>query len=159
MASVRFPATGREVNLAQLADGGAVIPTQVYIVLLNDNATATEDSAALLARFVAEFGEWADHRSMFGGKMISGTLNQAQVTWLLRNDGGSIKLIEADGQVGFGDEVSAGGSPNFIMVDDERVQLNVDALAALAAASSPYEQIETLAALQVCPSRLRTLVT
>ena len=164
MATVRFPATETELTLQQLSDGSAQLPQQVYIVLLNDSDTVTQDSAALLGSFVAEFGDWADHRSMFGGKMISGTLNQAQVVWLLGNDGGAIKTIEADGQVGFGDEPSvgtgggagmhdgglvfAGGSPSFIEADDERTQLNIDTLAALIAASSPYQQLETLQALQ-----------
>jgi hypothetical protein len=170
MPSVRFPgATAREVTAAQLADGSERIPTQVYIVLLNDSATVGEDSRALLERYASEFGEWVGHHAMFGGKMISGTLSQAQVAWLLSNDGGVIQVIEADGVVSLDDGpgmvvggggmdvgggsvgggmVFTGGSPNFIMVDDERVQLNADTLAALTAAASPYAQIELLQALQ-----------
>ena len=178
---VRFPgATAREVSLAQL-DVVQTIPTQVYIVLLHDSDTVAADSQALIASLAAEFGEWADHHSMFGGKMISGTLSQTQVAWLLSNDRGVIQVIEADGQVGFDDgpgmgmgagdggggagadvgggagvgggTVFAGGSPNFIMVDDERIQLNADTLTALtAAAASPYAQVEVLQAMQVCRS-------
>jgi hypothetical protein len=102
MPNVRFPATNKELSPGHLTDGSSTIPTQVYIVLLNDSDTVGENSRTLLANFTAEFGEWEGHRSMFGGKMISGELDQAKVAWLLTNDCGYIKVIEADGQVGFG---------------------------------------------------------
>eukprot|EP01047_Picozoa_sp_COSAG01_P034333 COSAG01_NODE_2574_length_7434_cov_6.745467_2_plen_102_part_00 len=98
MPNVRFPATGKEFTAQQLADGSAQIPTQVYIILLNDSETVSSDSAALIGAFKSAFGDW-EHKSMFSGKIISGTLEQAQVVWLLGNGTALIKVIEADGQV------------------------------------------------------------
>eukprot|EP01047_Picozoa_sp_COSAG01_P112531 COSAG01_NODE_41276_length_453_cov_1.649718_2_plen_44_part_01 len=44
MPNVRFPATNKEFTAEQLADGSAQIPTQVYIILLNDSETVSSDS-------------------------------------------------------------------------------------------------------------------
>lgn len=100
MPNVRFPSTNKEFTAGQLADGSAQIPTQVYIILLEDSSTVADNYTALIGSFNAHFGgEW-DHRAMFGGKIISGVLDLSQVAWLLSNDGGVIKVIEADGQVG-----------------------------------------------------------
>ena len=98
MPNVRFPATNQELTPEQLADGSTQIATQVYIILLNDSGTVGEDSRMMMEKFVAKFGAW-EHKAMFGGKIISGTLDQTKVAWLLTNDSGFIKVIEADGQV------------------------------------------------------------
>ena len=100
MPTVRFPSTNAEFTPEQLASGGAEIPTQVYIVLLKDSDAVGDNYQTLLNSFNAHFGISWEHRPMFGGKILSGTLDQDQVAWLLANDGGFIKVIEADGEVG-----------------------------------------------------------
>ena len=73
-------------------DGSTQIPTQVYVIELNQSETIGDEAKALVSAFAAKFGEWKhDGKAItFGGKFISGTLDQAQIAWLLANDNGCI---------------------------------------------------------------------
>jgi hypothetical protein len=92
MGKVRFPATGKEFTPEQRVDCSTQIPTQVYLIELNQSETIADESKALVKAFATKFGEWKhdDKIITFGGKFISGTLDQAQIAWLLANDNGCI---------------------------------------------------------------------
>ena len=100
MPILRFPSTGQEYTAAQLKQENVQIPTQVYIVLLNDSDSIGDDYDILMKSFNSHWGSPWEHNKMFGGKILSGTLDQPQVAWLLANDSGFIKIIEADSEVG-----------------------------------------------------------